>query len=502
MRFVRKDGTPVWVQVHSSIMRSADGAVKYGISVVTDIAERKAAEDQIHTLAYYDTLTKLPNRRLLVDRLGHALAVSARTRRQGAIMFIDLDHFKTLNDIQGHDVGDRLLEEVAFRLLQAIRQGDTVARLGGDDFVVMLEDLLPDDMVALQVEGVAKKILAEIVRPYRLELRMGDVMDKTIEYHCTASIGITLFGAGPENVEDLLKQADLAMYQAKDSGRNSIRFFDPGMQAKVTARAALAQDLREAIRDSQFLVHYQPQVRGQGRLTGAEALVRWQHPQRGIVLPAEFIVLAEETGLILPIGHWVLLTACRQLALWAREPSMADLTIAVNVSAQQFAQGDFVEQVLQVLSETNAQPQRLKLELTESLLIMNVDAVIEKMSALKNRGVGFSLDDFGTGYSSLAYLKMLPLDQLKIDQAFVRDVLVDGNDAAIAKTVVALGRSLGLNVIAEGVETAEQRDFLAECGCLAYQGFFYGRPMPVAEFEVYARESWARHGEQVGTLPA
>ena len=274
------------------------------------------------------------------------------------------------------------------------------------------------------------------------------------------------------------------------------------MQAKVTARAALAQDLREAVRDSQFLVHYQPQVRGQGRLTGAEALVRWQHPQRGIVAPAEFIVLAEETGLILPIGHWVLQTACRQLALWAREPSMADLTIAVNVSAQQFAQGDFVAQVLQVLAETNAQPQRLKLELTESLLIMNVDAVIEKMSALKYRGVGFSLDDFGTGYSSLAYLKMLPLDQLKIDQAFVRDVLVDGNDAAIAKTVVALGRSLGLNVIAEGVETAEQQDFLAECGCLAYQGFFYGRPMPVAEFEAYALASWSRHGEPAGTLTA
>jgi len=501
MRFVRKDGVVVWVQVHSSIMRDADGGARYGISVVTDIAERKAAEDQIHTLAYYDALTKLPNRRMLVDRLSRALAVSARTGRQGAIMFIDLDHFKTLNDIQGHDVGDRLLAEVAHRLQAAMRQGDTVARLGGDDFVVMLEDLPADDLVAPQVEAVAKKILAEIDRPYRLELSMGGIMDKPIEYHCTASIGITLFGAGREQVDDLLKHADLAMYQAKDSGRNSIRFFDPGMQARVTARAAMAQDLREAIRDGQFLVYYQAQVQAPGRLTGGEALLRWQHPQRGIVSPAEFILLAEETGLILPIGHWVLQTACRQLALWARDPCMAQLTIAVNVSAQQFAQGDFVEQVLQVISETNALPQRLKLELTESLLIMNVDAVIEKMSALKDRGVSFSLDDFGTGYSSLAYLKMLPLDQLKIDQAFVRDVLVDGNDAAIAKTIVALGRSLGLNVIAEGVETAAQRDFLAECGCLAYQGYFYGRPVPVAEFEVFARTSWQLHGEHADTLP-
>lgn len=500
IRYVRKDGAVVWVQVHSSVMRSASGTAKYGISVVTDIAQRKAAEDQIHTLAYYDSLTKLPNRRMFVDRLTHALAVSARTRRQGAIMFIDLDHFKTLNDIQGHDVGDRLLAEVALRLQETIRQGDTVARMGGDDFVLMLEDLPPDDLVAAHVEAVARKILAEIDRPYRLELKMGEITHNTIEYHCTASIGIALFGAQQENVDDLLKQADLAMYQAKDSGRNSIRFFDTGMQAKVTARAALADDLRDAIRHGEFMLYYQPQVSGQGRLTGAEALVRWQHPQRGIVSPADFILLAEETGLILPLGQWVLQTACRQLAVWALAPPTAHLTIAVNVSPRQFTQAAFVDQVLEVLAETNANPQRLKLELTESLLILNVDDVIEKMSALKERGVGFSLDDFGTGYSSLSYLKLLPLDQLKIDQAFVRDVLVDANDAAIAKTIVALSRSLALDVIAEGVETAAQRDFLADCGCLAYQGYFFGRPVPIGEFELFARTDWLRQIEQPDSL--
>jgi diguanylate cyclase (GGDEF)-like protein/PAS domain S-box-containing protein len=476
---------PYWLTI--SAVRGHDGAFTHYVGTQIDISQRKAAEDQIHKLAFYDPLTQLPNRRLLLDRLSHALAGSTRSNRQGAIMFIDLDNFKTLNDTQGHDVGDRLLIEAAQRVQSSVRQGDTVARLGGDEFVVMLEGLEADGLVATRVEGVAEKILAALGDPYRLEIRTGSDKHSTIDYHCTASIGVTLFGTYGENIEELLKQADLAMYQAKDSGRNTIRFFDLEMQATVTARVALEDDLREAIQKGQFRLHYQAQVMGEGRVTGAEVLVRWQHPQRGMVSPAEFIPLAEETGLILPLGRWVLETACAQLAAWAVRPEMAHLTIAVNVSAHQFRQRDFVDQVLTVLANTGADPQRLKLELTESLLISNVEEVIEKMFALKAKGVGFSLDDFGTGYSSLAYLKRLPLDQLKIDQSFVRDVLSDPNDAAIAKTIIALAESLGLGVIAEGVETATQRDFLASSGCHAYQGYFYSRPLAIDAFELFTQ---------------
>ncbi|PRC92523.1 putative bifunctional diguanylate cyclase/phosphodiesterase [Solimicrobium silvestre] len=484
-RYVRKDGSHIFVHVHSSVVRNAAGIARYVISVATDITERRVAESKIHTLAFYDVLTQLPNRRLLVDRLGHALAGCKRSRRQGAIMFIDMDNFKTLNDIHGHDVGDRLLVEVARRLQSSVRQGDTVARLGGDDFVVMVEDLLPDTLAASQAETVAQKILTVLNEPFNLELKMGADRHKSIEYHCSASIGISLFGEYEDMVDELLKQADLAVYQAKDSGRNTVRFFDRDMQAKVAARATLTEDLREAVSAEQFMIYYQAQVQEDGCVTGVEALVRWRHPQRGVVSPAEFIPLAEETGLIVPLGQWVLQTACVQLADWAAVSETAHLSIAVNVSARQFAQHHFVDEVLTVLESSGANPQRLKLELTESLLIMNVDEVIEKMSALKARGVCFSLDDFGTGYSSLSYLKRLPLDQLKIDQSFVRDVLSDPNDAAIAKTIIALGKSLGLGVIAEGVETSAQRDFLASCGCHAYQGYLYGRPMPIQEFKSF-----------------
>ncbi|MEO8407857.1 MAG: EAL domain-containing protein, partial [Oxalobacteraceae bacterium] len=429
----------------------------------------------IEYLAFYDPLTRLPNRRLLLDRLQQALASSARSHRTGALLFIDLDNFKMLNDTLGHDKGDLLLRQVAQRLAGCVREGDSVARLGGDEFVLVLEDLSGNaNEAATQAEAVGEKILAALHHPYHLAGH---------EYHNTASIGVALFVDHQSSVDALMKYADLAMYEAKKAGRNTLRFFDPHMQAAITARADLEQDLREALQQRQFLLYYQPQVDAAGRITGTEALLRWQHPQRGIVSPTVFVPLAEETGLIVPLGLWVLETACHQLVAWATKPETAHLGVAVNVSAMQFRRPDFVEQVRQVLDRSGANPRKLKLELTESLLLDNVEEVIARMTVLKAWGIGFSLDDFGTGYSSLSYLKRLPLDQLKIDQSFVRDLLTDPNDAAIARTIVALAQSLGLSVMAEGVETKEQRDCLALQGCHAYQGYLFGSPVPVADFE-------------------
>ena len=475
----RKNGQiyPQWVTIKA--LKLDDGTVTHYVSTHTDITERKLAEEEITHLAFYDPLTQLPNRRLLLDRLQQALASSARSGFNGALLFLDLDNFKTLNDTLGHDKGDMLLQQVAQRLVGCVREGDTVARLGGDEFVVMLEGLSENAVeAATQAEILGEKILADLNRPYQLN---------GFENHSTPSIGVTLFCGHRHAIEELLKQADLAMYQSKTAGRNTLRFFDPKMQAVVTDRAALEVELRAAVKQQQFILYYQPQVVGNGRLTGAEALVRWQHPQRGLVLPGEFIPLAEETGLILPLGLWVLETACAQLAKWAAQPDTAHLSMAVNVSANQLHQADFVDQVLAVLARTGANPRKLKLELTESLLVTNVESSIAKMAALKAHGVGFSIDDFGTGYSSLAYLKRLPLDQLKIDQSFVKDILIESNDAAIAKMVLALAESLGLKVIAEGVEIEAQKDVLARLGCHAYQGFLFSQPLPVDEFEAFAR---------------
>lgn len=452
-------------------------------AVVRDITQRKTAENEIRNLAFYDPLTGLPNRRLMFDRLRQALNNSVRHQHHGAVMLLDLDNFKTLNDTLGHTVGDQLLQEVAARLTTCMREGDTVARLGGDEFVVILENLDQAGLAALQAESVAHKILAQLSEPYLLDVAQACTAAQIRSHHCTSSIGIALFRHHPLSVDELLTRADTAMYQAKAAGRNTLRFFDPEMQAEVTARATLEANLREAVQAQQFLLHYQAQVTSEGLITGAEALVRWQHPQRGLVSPAEFIPMAEESGLILPLGQWVLEAACAQLARWATQPALAHLTLAVNVSAKQFHQVLFVEQVLDVLERSAINPQRLKLELTESLLLNDVAEVIEKMTTLQAKGVRFSLDDFGTGYSSLSYLKRLPLHQLKIDQSFVRNILTDPNDAAIAKMVIALGESLGLNVIAEGVETQAQRDHLHHQGCRAYQGYLFCRPMPIAAFE-------------------
>jgi diguanylate cyclase (GGDEF)-like protein/PAS domain S-box-containing protein len=471
----RKNGEahPVWISI--TAVHDKQGQVSNYVATFTDITQRKQHEEKIELLAFSDSLTNLPNRRLLLDRLQQALAVSLRKKGHGALFFIDLDEFKDVNDTLGHDKGDLLLQLVARRLVECVRQGDTVARPGGDEFVVMLKDLSEETGAAIrQAELAGAHMLARLNQPYLLN---------GIEHHSTASIGVTLFNGAHDSVDELLKQADLAMYQAKGGGRNTLRFFDPEMQTAFAARVAMETSLRQGIVKNQFILHYQPQVDRLGRITGAEALVRWRHPQRGMVFPGEFIALAEETGLIVPLGQWVLETACAQLSAWAGRAETAHLILAVNISARQFRQPEFVAQVQAAIDRTGTNPHRLKLELTESLLINDVEDIIAKMTALKARGVGFSLDDFGTGYSSLSYLKRLPLDQLKIDQCFIRGILTDPNDDAIAKMIIVLADSLGLAVIAEGVELQEQRDLLADRGCHAYQGYLFSRPLPLDGFE-------------------
>lgn len=442
---------------------------------VRDITERKLAEQKIHQLAFFDPLTGLPNRRLLMDRLQQALAVSARNAHHGAVLFIDLDNFKTLNDTKGHEIGDVLLHQVASRLKAGIREGDTVARLGGDEFVVVLEALSANNGEAVtQVEMVAEKIRAALSETY--------VLNKH-SYHTTPSIGVTLFRGHQNTLDNLLKYADTAMYQAKTAGRNTIRFFDPVMQAAIEARADLEDELRLALDRQQLCLYYQIQVDSLRRPLGAEVLLRWQHAERGLIPPLQFIPLAEETGLIVPIGLWVLQVACAQLKAWHHDALTRDLTLAVNVSSKQFRQADFVAQVQRVLLESGAKPTLLKLELTESMVLENVEDTIAKMRELKLLGVGFAMDDFGTGYSSLQYLKRLPLDQIKIDQSFVRDIASDPNDAAIVQTIIAMTEALGLNVIAEGVETEAQRQFLDQHGCHNFQGYLFSMPVPIEEFE-------------------
>ncbi|CAM8663789.1 COG5001 Predicted signal transduction protein containing a membrane domain, an EAL and a GGDEF domain [Comamonadaceae bacterium] len=476
----RKNGEtyPAWTTI--TAVRSDSGEVTHYVANLSDFSARKAAENEIKTLVYFDSLTMLPNRRMLMGRLETALQTSLSTGHLGALLFVDLDDFKTLNDTLGHHQGDILLQQVALRLQACVREADTVARLGGDEFVVMLEGLSTVTTEAeAQAEALARKVMQALNQPYDLGI---------LTRSSTPSVGITLFGNCQESLDEPLKRADLAMYQAKAAGRNTMRLFDPRAQAAVTLRADLESALRTALDEKQFVLYLQPQISEDARVTGAEALIRWQHPVRGLVMPGEFIAVAEDCGLIVPLGNWVLDTACQQLAAWARKPGFEHMTIAVNVSAKQFHQPDFVEQVLDSLSRHGARANRLKIEITESMLIANVDDVIVRMEELQHHGVGFAMDDFGIGYSSLTYLKRLPLDVLKIDQSFVRDVLVDSNDAAIANMIVALANSLGLSVIAEGVETVEQMQYLARHGCHAYQGYLFSRPVPVERFEVSLAE--------------
>ena len=444
-------------------------------ALISDITQRKVAEEQIRNLAFYDVLTQLPNRRLLLDRLGQALVASQRSGQYGGILFLDLDNFKTINDTQGHDVGDLLLTEVARRLRASVREDDTVARLGGDEFVVLLEGLHSDQAIAAaQIETVAEKLRDAINQPFSIQ---------GSEFHSTPSIGVCLYFNHQIEVDELLKRADVAMYQAKDAGRNAIRFFDPAMQAVLDARIALLADLRHALAQAQLHLEYQAQVDLHGRIFGAEVLLRWRHPEQGLISPAKFIALAEESNLILEIGHWVLQTACDRLGRWRTNPAARDVRLAVNVSARQFRQSDFVAQVEAVVRASGIDPAQLKLELTESLVLHNVADTIAKMQCLKNLGVSFAMDDFGTGHSSLSYLKQLPLDQLKIDQSFVRDVATDPNDAAIVQTIIVMAKSLGLDVIAEGVETEAQLEFLRTHDCQAFQGYLFSRPVALAQFE-------------------
>jgi diguanylate cyclase (GGDEF)-like protein len=448
---------------------------KVNKSLKKDIAKHKQAEDKIQHLAYYDLLTNLPNRRLLMDRLQHTLAARARHQNYGAILFLDLDHFKTLNDTKGHSVGDLLLVEVSQRLQTCLREGDTLARLGGDEFVLILEDLNEDEeQAAIQAEIVCSKIIAIISQPYTF----GDYV-----YNTSTSVGVCLFRSQEITIDELLKRADIAMYQAKNAGRNTLRFFDPDMQAALEARTALEMEMRTAIVENQFVLYYQMQVDTSGNFYGAEALIRWQHPQRGLLTPQEFIPLAEETGLIAQIGNWVLRTACQQIKEWESYPMMRNLQIAVNMSASQFQDANFVEQIIGLLNEYQIQPGQLRLELTESLILKNVEDAIVKMLALKDVGVKFSIDDFGTGFSSLSYLTRLPLNQLKIDRKFVRNICRNDRDAIVVQTIIGMAHNLGIEVIAEGVELHEQLAFLTEHGCQLFQGYLFSYPLTVEELQ-------------------
>lgn len=484
----RKNGE-VYPQLLSiGTVRNDKGDTTHYVASLSDISARKANEEQMRTLAFYDSLTKLPNRRLFLERLDHAHAAAQRLRTFGALLVVDLDNFKTLNDAEGHAAGDALLAKVAQRLTGCVPQNEAVARLGGDEFVILLDNLGSHEVEAARLaERVARDAMVALVSPYRLG---------NAEYRGSACIGIALFGAGDSPAaEEVLRNAHLAMSQAKSTGNNSLCFFDTSMPAQVRERSDIDAGLRIALEQDQLVLHYQPQVDGVGNIIGAEALVRWQHPQQGMISPGRFIPIAEGNGLILPIGTWVLETACRQLARWAQIPAMAHMTLSVNVSANQLSRDDFVDRVLGILQQTGAPADKLKLELTESALVHEIESIICKMSELKAHGVCFALDDFGTGYSSLNYLSRLPLDQLKIDQSFVQGLLQDANSAEIAHMITLLAERMGLSVLAEGVETEEQRAALLERGCHQFQGYLFGRPVPVAELE------WTLHGELQRSTP-
>ena len=474
-RFISRTGKVINTMLVVRCARKDDSSIDYVIAMVQDISKQKADAIQIEQLAYFDSLTKLPNRRLLDDRLNHALLLSDRSKCYGALLFLDLDNFKTLNDTLGHDIGDMLLQQVAKRLIAITRQGDTVTRFGGDEFVILLENLNTIASIAgVETKAIANKVLETINQPY-------DIAGHT--YSSSTCIGGTLFIGNQTSPDELLKQADISMYQAKKAGRNTFCFFDPQMQSTIINRVELERDLLYALKHQQFQLYYQVQVDSSNKRLGAEALIRWIHPERGIVSPFHFIPIAEDTGIIIEIGTWVIESACKQLNAWQKSNRTDALSLSINVSAKQFHQKDFVEIIKKFIDMYNINPLLLKIELTESLLLNNIEEIINKMNALALIGIQFSLDDFGTGYSSLQYLKKLPLHQLKIDQSFVRDLGIDSNDEIIVKTIISMAHSLGLNVIAEGVENEEQRQYLVNQGCTNFQGFLFSKPVPIDEFE-------------------
>lgn len=479
----RKNGEVYLEWLNITAVLDKDGNATNYVGAFIDFTERKRAENEIYHLAFFDPLSQLPNRRMLIDRLRQAVATGTRNKTGGALLFIDLDNFKTLNDTKGHGIGDLLLIEVGKRLQACVREGDTVARFGGDEFVLLLEGLSEEKaQAAVQARGVGEKVLEALNQPFSLE---GN------EFHSSSSMGITLFVDYQDRLDELLKQADTAMYEAKKSGRNTLRFFDPVMQDELEVRAQIEVGLREALRKEQFRLYYQIQINHIGKILGAEVLLRWIHPERGLISPLQFIPLAEETGLILPIGQWVLKSACQQLKAWEADSHTRDLQLAVNVSGRQFRQTDFVAQVTDIINRTAVNPARLKLELTESIVLDNVPDTIAKMLALRQIGVSFSMDDFGTGYSSLSYLTRLPLNQLKIDQSFVRHIGTKASDATIIQTIIGMANNLGIEVIAEGVETHEQRDFLEKNGCKLYQGYLFGIPVPHEELDTILKK-WSQ----------
>lgn len=473
--FKTKDGR-IWVGIVSAHVITLDGTACV-MSITHDITESKKSQELIHSLSFSDMLTGLPNRRLFIDRLEQAIASNNRHQTVGALILVNMDDFKGINDALGHEEGNLLLQQVAKRLQACSRLGETVARLGGDEFLVLLPDLERTNQRA-QDEALLRcqQIHLELKKSYHLS---------HYTHHRTASISVTLTGKAGVDAYESLRQVEVAMHHAKADGRNKLCFFEPNMLIAVDAKLSLEERLRKAIDQKQLVLYFQAQVTEAGHVIGAEALVRWHDPAGGVVSPADFIPLAEENGLILPLGLWVLETACHQIAQWELQPEMSHLYLAVNVSAHQFLHDDFVDDVRATLLRHGIKPGRLKLELTESILISNPTNAIANMSALRELGVSFSLDDFGTGYSSLAYLKRLPLNQLKIDQGFVRDILTSTSDAGIIKMIIALAVSMNLNVVAEGVETEQQCKLLAELGCNLYQGYLFSRPVVAEEFERY-----------------
>lgn len=473
-RFITRTGKVIPTRLVVRGIRNGDGSIDYVMAMVEDLSQNKADAIKIEQLAFFDSLTLLPNRRLLHDRLHQALVSSARNNHHGAVLFLDLDHFKTLNDTLGHDMGDLLLQQVAERLIGCVREGDTVCRFGGDEFVVLLEGLSKNLITAAtETKDIANKILGSLNQPH--------IVAK-YTYASSTSIGATLFLAHDASYDELLKQADIAMYQAKGDGRNGLRFFDPQMQVDINERVTLERDLHYALAHQQFQLYFQLQVDSSNKPFGAEALIRWLHPERGLIAPTAFIATAEDTGIIIDIGRWVIEAACAQLKLWQQDATTAELSLSVNVSAKQFHQIYFIEYVMQAVQNYDINPKLLKFELTESLLLNNIDDIIAKMNVLADIGIQFSLDDFGTGYSSLQYLKQLPLYQLKIDQSFVRELGIDRNDEAIVNTIISMAHSLGLSVIAEGVDKEAQRQYLLKLGCTQFQGYLFSKPMPIAEF--------------------
>lgn len=463
---------PEW-QTITAVKNDTGDAVTHYVSVFSDITEKKDAEDKIHAMAFYDPLTKLPNRRLLLNRFDQELATAKRHKQFGALIFLDLDHFKLLNDSQGHLVGGELLIQVANRLLSVLREEDTPARLGGDEFVVLLHATSESlSTVADQSRVVAEKIKDKLNKPFTLN---------QYQHQISTSIGITLFPDNHKSPEQILQQADTAMYRSKASGRNTISFFHPSMQEAADLRLNLEQDLRAAIDNGRFILCYQPQVDAGGVVLSAEALIRWEHINRGMLLPVDFIPIAEESSLILDIGRWVLLEACNQIKSW-QGAGIEPPHLSVNVSSRQFRQQDFVDQVKHAIDSSGIAPHLLGIELTESVMIVDIIDTIAKMNSLKALGISIAVDDFGTGYSSLMYLKKLPIDTLKIDQGFVKDILTDASDAVIVETIISMAQHLNLNVVAEGVETAEQFALLKQQGCPAFQGYYFSRPLPAAEY--------------------